>query len=312
MPRGPVRLIGLDAAVDPRNNALSRGELRWTADGAPTLCVEELVAPRNEDELHRTLVGWVLPGSTVLCVDSPLGWPAELGSRLSAHVAGAELPGEPNDLFRRITDRDIHQRLGKTPLDVGADRIARTAHRTLARLARIGEAWNRDGRDTPSCTITVPLTRPELTEIGVTRPELTNIGEAGPGGAGGGVPDPRAVFLLETYPAGWFASERIDTRGYRPLPAVARRQALWETVLATTTRVQLPTLNVDPGGAAATKPGTDPEAICRRADELDSVVCLLVGAEALLGRAPGAVDLFGEDIIPRIRREGWIWCKSPE
>lgn len=298
MQRGPVRLIGLDAAVDPRNNALSCGELRWSTDGVPTLCVEELVAPRDEEELHRTLLGWVAPVATVLCVDSPLGWPADLGEQLISHVAGAELFGEPNELFRRLTDRDIHRRLKKTPLDVGADRIARTAHRTLARLARVGAAAARaaaaphgelrrtivpEARD-----IAVPLTRTELVHIGVHTPTTSR----------------PPVFLLETYPAGWFASERIDTRGYRPPAARERRSALWEKIVTVTGQARFPELRVE-GGIPV-------EAICRRADELDGILCLLVGAEALLGRALGASDIYGDEQLPRIRREGWIWCKSPK
>ena len=40
-----------------------------------------------------------------------------------------------NAMFRRITDVFIQTRLGKRPLDVGADRIARTAYAALAILA---------------------------------------------------------------------------------------------------------------------------------------------------------------------------------
>jgi len=55
-------------------------------------------------------------------------------------------------LFRRETDRIITTRCGRRPLDVGADRIARTAHSALALLGelaiRIDEkiplAWNHE------------------------------------------------------------------------------------------------------------------------------------------------------------------------
>jgi hypothetical protein len=52
-------------------------------------------------------------------------------------VAGAALAGEPNRLFRRATDRFVHRTVGKLPLDVGADRIARTAQCTLALLTAL-------------------------------------------------------------------------------------------------------------------------------------------------------------------------------
>lgn len=44
------------------------------------------------------------------------------------------MPRTANELFRRTTDNRIHERLGKRSLDVGADRIARTAHAALRLL----------------------------------------------------------------------------------------------------------------------------------------------------------------------------------
>ncbi len=64
---------------------------------------------------------------TLLALDAPLGWPAALGQYLVQHQAGDPLPIDPNLLFRRETDRVIRQEAGKQSLDVGADRIARTA-----------------------------------------------------------------------------------------------------------------------------------------------------------------------------------------
>jgi hypothetical protein len=42
-----------------------------------------------------------------------------------------------NAMFRRTTDLFIQQKLKKTPLDVGADRIARTAYAALAILGTL-------------------------------------------------------------------------------------------------------------------------------------------------------------------------------
>ena len=44
-----------------------------------------------------------------------------------------------NELFNRLTDREIHERIKKKPLDVGADRIARTAHAALQWLDEIAK-----------------------------------------------------------------------------------------------------------------------------------------------------------------------------
>ncbi len=56
---------------------------------------------------------------------------------LHSHSAGDPLPFDAHSLFRRETDRAIKQRLGKQSLDVGADRIARTAHAALGILSEI-------------------------------------------------------------------------------------------------------------------------------------------------------------------------------
>jgi predicted nuclease with RNAse H fold len=70
----------------------------------------------------------------LLALDAPLGWPQELGATLEGHRAGAWIEPEADDLFSRATDRDVKRRLGKRPLEVGADRIARTARRALELL----------------------------------------------------------------------------------------------------------------------------------------------------------------------------------
>ena len=45
-----------------------------------------------------------------------------------------------DDMFRRDTDRFVQERFGQRPLDVGADRIARTAHAALTLLDRVRDA----------------------------------------------------------------------------------------------------------------------------------------------------------------------------
>jgi hypothetical protein len=101
-----------------------------------------------------------------------------------------------------LTDREIQGRVGKTPLDVGADRIARAAHRTLLRIRRVADETGRD--------LVVPL---RAEEIAAPRE---------------GFP----VRLLETYPAGWFVSEGIDASGYRPKGARDVRDTLLERAFA--------------------------------------------------------------------------------
>jgi len=67
-------------------------------------------------------------------IDAPLGWPAAYAAALIDHFAGAALNGPKNALFRRRTDESVQRRIGKTPLEVGADRIARASFSALEAL----------------------------------------------------------------------------------------------------------------------------------------------------------------------------------
>lgn len=73
-----------------------------------------------------------------------------MGPALSVHQAGG--PVDTGMHFNRETDRIVHREIGKKPLDVGSDRIARTARAALMLLEqlrqRLGQdiplAWTRD------------------------------------------------------------------------------------------------------------------------------------------------------------------------
>jgi hypothetical protein len=88
-----------------------------------------------------TIAGW-LRGSRnyVLAFDAPLGWPAALGVTLASHRAGAPIDVEADRLFSRETDHYVRMALGKRPLEVGADRIARTARAALDLLGEVRAA----------------------------------------------------------------------------------------------------------------------------------------------------------------------------
>lgn len=74
-------------------------------------------------------------GRVLLALDAPLGWPTLLGRHLAEHEAGKKIPEDnSHKLFRRATDRFIKDTYGIQSLDVGADRIARTAHSALKLL----------------------------------------------------------------------------------------------------------------------------------------------------------------------------------
>jgi predicted nuclease with RNAse H fold len=128
------RVVGIDCATEDAKIGIALG---WVSDGVLEINRGHLC--NKEQSAARTIAGWIKERAepTLIAVDAPLGWPTALSRDLQAHRAGAALPTEANDLFRRETDRFIKRELGKTPLDVGADRIARTAHAALRLLSEL-------------------------------------------------------------------------------------------------------------------------------------------------------------------------------
>lgn len=141
-----MRVIGLDCATDDRRIGVALGEYR-----AGQLEVSRVEVCSLQHPAASVVAEW-LGGVTdaLLSIDAPLGWPASLARALGGHKAGDELTASPNDMFRRETDHFVKRRTGKTPLDIGADRIARTAHAALGILGELRKitgdpvplAWN--------------------------------------------------------------------------------------------------------------------------------------------------------------------------
>jgi hypothetical protein len=126
-------VIGVDCATQPKRVGLARATLAegaWRVDDAfmcsgSDLPLDGISAWLSEEE------------ATLLALDAPLGWPGSMGAVLADHRAGEPL-SEPRDrLFNRETDRFVLRLTGKRPLEVGADRIARTAHAALELLAQV-------------------------------------------------------------------------------------------------------------------------------------------------------------------------------
>lgn len=186
MPTDSVRLIGIDCAADPRNVGFALGEL----DGRkPRLLAAS--SGRLEPAIGTTIAAWIGEHRPVLlALDAPLGWPAALGTALAGHAAGDFLAVEPNRLFRRYTDEAVKRALGRQPLDVGAERIARTAHAALALLEEL-----RTVLDAP-----IPL---------AWRPALDD-----------------TVSAIEVYPAGTLTALGLPASSYKKPGQRARRRAL--------------------------------------------------------------------------------------
>ena len=134
IPRPDVTaIVGIDCATDPKKT----GVVGLAADGERFRVTLAALgdAPGSVARLAAAAAG---PGPALFCLDAPLGWPAALGRSLAPHAAGEALAeAEPNRLFRRATDEFVRRRVGKRPLEVGADRIARTAAAALGVLAEL-------------------------------------------------------------------------------------------------------------------------------------------------------------------------------
>jgi predicted RNase H-like nuclease len=141
-------VIGIDCATDPKKVGIALADCD---EGRCALVAVEL--GESQELLARKIASWLPPsGPALLALDAPLGWPASLGPALVQHVAGEPLGQNPNLLFRRGTDRFVKEEIGKQSLDVGADRIARTAVAALRLVADVRKltghpiplAWSRE------------------------------------------------------------------------------------------------------------------------------------------------------------------------
>lgn len=135
----PTTIIGIDCATQPEKTGLALA--LW--DGGPVVLRETACGSRHD--LPTAIVARWLKGAerALLALDAPLGWPLALGRELAHHAAGQPVDADPVELFRRHTDRVIERLLGKRPLEVGADRIARTAHAALRLIAAVATQCGR-------------------------------------------------------------------------------------------------------------------------------------------------------------------------
>jgi len=129
-----VVVVGVDCATTEERTGLARG----VVDSEGELRVERVTLGTAGESAAATVASWISGCERfVIGLDAPLGWPAPLGQALASHQAGQPLSPTAEQLFRRETDRYVQAELGKLPLEVGADRIARTARAALALLDEI-------------------------------------------------------------------------------------------------------------------------------------------------------------------------------
>jgi predicted nuclease with RNAse H fold len=141
-----IKIIGIDCSTDPKKTGIACGLF----DGKKT----KIKKVHLGSPVVQTIFDWTSDNETVLiAIDAPLGWPEKLGCLLVNHRAGNSMNIDPDKLFRRVTDTTVEQRIHKRPLDVGANLIARTAHKALEiieqlrkqkKLTEIPLAWKKE------------------------------------------------------------------------------------------------------------------------------------------------------------------------
>jgi predicted RNase H-like nuclease len=184
-----MNIIGVDCATQDKNIGVACGQL--TVSRLEVL--EVYVGDRAGSVLEYLVNSCVREGPTLLALDAPLGWPAALGPALVGHAAGDYIPIKANTLFRRRTDACIKKKLDRQSLDVGADRIARTAHSALRILNALAERLSTR----------IPL---------AWNPQINRIA------------------AIEVYPAATLAAYGIPARGYKEPDAKSARKGILDSL----------------------------------------------------------------------------------
>lgn len=186
-----LQLVGIDCATEDKKVGVAFGQLKDTR-----LVVERAFTCNKEASAAKTISENLLKTEdpALLAIDAPLGWPQTLSRVLAKHRAGEELNVEPNDMFRRATDKFIKVRTRKTALDVGADRIARTA---FAALKLLGDMRRQVGVPIPLAWEWPPTER---------------------------------LSAIEVYPAATLVAHKFRSGGYKKMEHIAARNEIIDSI----------------------------------------------------------------------------------
>lgn len=182
-------LIGIDCATQPHKVGLARGYF----DGVKIIA-DKCLCGSLDAHPAEIVAGWIGDCETALvALDAPLGWASALGASLATHQAGVAFNVPSHSLFRRLTDDDIAARLGKRPLEVGANLISRTS---VAAVDLLGRIRSMTGEPVPLAWSWPSTTRVSAIEV---YPAATRIAHGAPAGAGrvDGLTSLRCCFDLE-------------------------------------------------------------------------------------------------------------------
>ncbi|VUT28267.1 MAG: hypothetical protein SYNGOMJ08_00836 [Candidatus Syntrophoarchaeum sp. GoM_oil] len=123
-----MKIIGIDYSKDKKKRGLAIGNV-----DSQRLELE-YAGLYNDERIDRIMKG---KEPFIIAIDAPLGWPLKLGEVLTEHYAGMVIEKDADKIFRRCTDEEVRKETKKQSLDVGADKIARTAHGALELLEKL-------------------------------------------------------------------------------------------------------------------------------------------------------------------------------
>lgn len=187
-----MRIVGVDCATQDAKIGIALGRL----SGGVLELVDAGLCSR-ERSAATLIMNWLQGDeASVIAIDAPLGWPKPLAEALIGHLAGATIEFNSNDMFRRTTDMIIHREHKKIPLDVGADRIARTAHAALCLLGSLRQQLGQR----------IPL---------AWQPS-----------------DASVLTAIEVYPAATLTAHRIRAKGYKQPEQLSQRHEIVEALSA--------------------------------------------------------------------------------
>jgi len=134
-----VTIVGVDCATLNRKTGLAFSSYGKHGVLVVEECFVAQATPSVADQIHARLSD---AQSVLIALDAPLGWPAALSKHLSEHKAGRAFTVESDLLFRRRTDQIVKDKLGKAPLEVAANFLARTAVAALRMLEDLSQRCN--------------------------------------------------------------------------------------------------------------------------------------------------------------------------
>ena len=127
-----IVIIGVDCATKPKYTGIARGEITKNR-----LTIQNVECGSDASTPADIILEWLHAANgqpTLLAIDAPLGWPIGMRTALRTHRAGSPIEVEPDKMFKRITDQCVKSSTRKNPMEIGADKIARTAHSALSLL----------------------------------------------------------------------------------------------------------------------------------------------------------------------------------